>query len=639
MIVACDAEGVLTLFNQATRKFHGLPEHPIPAEQWADHYSLYLPDGKTSMQKDDVPLFQALQGKSVSNLQMIIMPKHGTPRRLLASGQALFDVQKKKLGAVVVMHDITERLQAEEALRKSEAKNRAFLDAIPDLILCISKDGIYLDCKPPKSFDMLVNGSNLIGKSEYDVLPPVLAQQRMHYVERALSTGAPQIFEYQLLLNGDIRDEEARIVVSGDSEVLVIVRDITERKQTEEQIRTLNVELEQRVNERTAALRCSNERLKIEVVERKRTEKALQEREEQLRLITDALPVLIAYVDTRHCYRFNNKAYEQWFGYSSITGQPLSMVLGSSAYQTIKRYVEAALSGQEVTYESVMPYKNGVTRYIHVTYVPHFGEQGEVKGFIALVSDISDRKRADEEIQKLNTQLEQRVVERTKQLETANKELEAFSYSVSHDLRAPLRSIDGFSQALLEDYSDKLDALGQNYLERVRLATQRMAQLIDDLLHLSRVTRSEMRRETVDLSAIAQMIVTELQTTQPERQVEFVIAPGLLGDGDVRLLRIVLENLLGNAWKFTAKHPGARIEFGQSSHSGTHTYFVRDDGTGFDMTYVDKLFGAFQRLHALDQFEGTGIGLATVQRIIHRHGGRVWAEGAVAQGATFYFTL
>jgi len=224
-------------------------------------------------------------------------------------------------------------------------------------------------------------------------------------------------------------------------------------------------------------------------------------------------------------------------------------------------------------------------------------------------------------------------------LEQVNKELEAFSYSVSHDLRAPLRGIDGFSQALLEDYADSLDDQGKDYLQRVRAASQRMAQLIDDMLKLSRVTRAEMRHETVDLSALAHDIAGELQKTRPERQVDFVIAPGLVVNGDAQLLRAVLENLLGNAWKFTSAHPCAKIEFGIAEYEGKPAYFVRDDGVGFDMAYVDKLFGAFQRLHAMNEFPGTGIGLATVQRIIHRHGGHVWAEGAVEQGATFYFTL
>lgn len=218
-------------------------------------------------------------------------------------------------------------------------------------------------------------------------------------------------------------------------------------------------------------------------------------------------------------------------------------------------------------------------------------------------------------------------------------ELEAFTYAVSHDLRAPLRSMDGFSQALLEDYGDRLDTSGKDALQRVRAASQRMAQLIDDLLALSRVTRSELRRERVDLSALAREIAVELQAAEPGRQVDLVIAPGVVTTGDPGLLRVGLANLLGNAWKFTATHPRATIEFGVTTHAGQVVYFVRDDGVGFDMAYADKLFGAFQRLHRATEFRGSGVGLATVQRIIHRHGGRVWAEGAVERGATFYFTL
>jgi len=226
-----------------------------------------------------------------------------------------------------------------------------------------------------------------------------------------------------------------------------------------------------------------------------------------------------------------------------------------------------------------------------------------------------------------------------KKLIASNKELESFSYSVSHDLRAPLRSMDGFSLILLEGYSDKLDEQGKDYLQRVRSATQRMGMLIDDLLNLSRVTRGEMKHELVDLSALAQSIAAELQKSQPERQVEFIITPGVTANGGAHLLRILLENLLGNAWKFTGKHPTARIEFGTTQVDDEQAFFVRDDGVGFDMTYADRLFGVFQRLHATDDFPGTGVGLATVQRIAYRHGGRVWGEGEVGKGATFYFTL
>jgi light-regulated signal transduction histidine kinase (bacteriophytochrome) len=225
------------------------------------------------------------------------------------------------------------------------------------------------------------------------------------------------------------------------------------------------------------------------------------------------------------------------------------------------------------------------------------------------------------------------------ELTAANKELEAFSYSVSHDLRAPLRSIDGFSLALLEDYSEKLDDEGKNHLERVRVATQRMGALIDDLLNLSRVTRASIHLEKVDVSAVAAEVIEGLQKAQPERQVEIRVEQGLQATVDAHLLRIVLENLLGNAWKFTSKRALACIEFGKTSGNGRAAFFVRDDGAGFDPAYADRLFGAFQRLHSVSEFPGTGIGLATVQRIIHRHGGRIWAESSAGQGATFYFTL
>jgi len=239
-------------------------------------------------------------------------------------------------------------------------------------------------------------------------------------------------------------------------------------------------------------------------------------------------------------------------------------------------------------------------------------------------------------IQRLNDDVTRNAI----QVDATNKELEAFSYSVSHDLRAPLRAIDGFSQVLIEDFADGLDAKGKDALNRVRAAAQRMGHLIDDMLTLSRVTRTEMRHETVDFSALAADVLAELQKSEPERKVDWHIEPGLLASGDAQLLRVALVNLIGNAWKFTGKTANAKIEFGAMRNAdGTTEFFVRDNGAGFDMAYAGKLFGAFQRLHLASEFPGTGVGLATVRRIVHRHGGQVRAAGMPDQGATFYFTL
>jgi signal transduction histidine kinase len=259
-----------------------------------------------------------------------------------------------------------------------------------------------------------------------------------------------------------------------------------------------------------------------------------------------------------------------------------------------------------------------------------------INAFNEMLGQIQNR---DQALRAAHDDLEKRVEERTTQLLAANKELEAFSYTVSHDLRGPIETISGVSFILSQDYSKNLDADGVELVGHLQSATQRMSELIDDLLKLSRVTRSEMEFTTVDLSSMAREIIDELQQASPDRKVNFVAMDRVLAKGDARLLRVVMQNLLGNAWKYTSGHPTARIEFGVKQQEGKSVYFVRDDGAGFDSNYTNQLFQPFHRLHSTSEFPGSGIGLATVQRIIHRHGGQVWAEGQIEKGATFYFSL
>jgi len=374
-----------------------------------------------------------------------------------------------------------------------------------------------------------------------------------------------------------------------------------------------------------------------DISERIRMEKALRESEEKFSLAFRASPAIVA-ITTVETGKFVevNDSYVNTTGYSreeliGRTSGDVNIWAKPEERARIRNVLKE--QGRVCNLELNFRMKSGEIRnwLFSAEKIDIAGE----KCLIGVSVDITERKLAEEKLRDAMTHLEQS----SSQLAATNKELEAFSYSVSHDLRSPLRSIDGFSQALLEDYEARLDETGKDYLKRLRNASQKMGELIDGILKLSRLTRSEMHHSPTNLSTLAEEIAGRLQEIQPERQVKFDIDKELTATGDPQMLRVLLENLLGNAWKFTGKKPQGKIEFSLEHSNGRKSYFIRDNGAGFDMAYANKLFGAFQRLHEVKDFPGTGIGLATVQRIINRHGGEIWAEGKVGEGATFHFTL
>ncbi len=374
-----------------------------------------------------------------------------------------------------------------------------------------------------------------------------------------------------------------------------------------------------------------------DLTERKRAEAERQRNQELYLAIARNLPGTGLFVvdhNLRYIAVEGELAARIGFPREALLGRTVREVLEPAKATVSEERFRLTLGGGSVAAEGEFQGCAVWTRY-----VPLRDASGEVFAALALSTDITARKKAEEDIRRLNEDLEARVRTRTIQLEAAIKELDAFSYSVSHDLRAPLRGIDGWSLALIEDYGSSLDETAQSYLARVRSEAQRLGLLIDDLLRLSRVASSEIKREEVDLSALARHVTARLEEENPGRRLQFLIEDGLRAQGDPRLLEVALTNLLNNAVKFTAPRAEARIEFGLANAAGEPAYFVRDNGVGFNMAYASSLFGAFQRLHKASEFPGTGIGLATVQRVVRRHGGHAWAEAVPEEGATFYFTL
>jgi PAS domain S-box-containing protein len=370
-------------------------------------------------------------------------------------------------------------------------------------------------------------------------------------------------------------------------------------------------------------------------------QRAARDGHSQLMALIDNTSAVIYMRDLVGRYMLVNRQYERLFEVrrADILGRTDHDLFPAEIATAFRENDLAAVErGTPVQMEEIAPGDDGPHNYITVKF-PILDEAGRAYAVCGISTDITDRTRAEAEVRRLNADLERRVRERTAELEASTRELDAFAYSVSHDLRAPLRSLDGFSQVLLEDYADVLDESGQDCLRRLQANTGRMAQIIDDLLDLSRATRVELRRTPVALSDLARSVLAELRQADPGRQVDVRIADHLDTTGDPHLLRLVLVNLLGNAWKFTEKSPAAAIQVELIRDGAQRVFAVRDNGAGFKMEYAAKLFEPFQRLHSRGEFEGSGLGLAIVARILRRHGGRIWAEGAPGQGATFYFTV
>lgn len=510
------------------------------------------------------------------------------------------------LSGVITYHAGLRR-QAEADARASEARFRGLFNFAPDAIVIVDRNGCItlVNAQAEKWFGYARD--ELLGQSVEQLVPERFREQHPNNRQHYLANPIARPMGAELELYGRRNDgSEFPVEISlspleTDQGLLVIsiIRDISVRKQAEEAQQQIRSRYQKLVNN-----------LPVGVYRNTPDEKGR------------FLEVNPAMVDI-----FEAESIEQLLAYpfSELYCDPIERKIFIDKVKS-----QGHVNGGEVRLKTL----RGREFDAALTAVMKKDTTGEIY-FDGIVENISVRKEGERKIQQLNDSL--RI--RTQELEVINQELEAFSYSVSHDLRAPLRAIDGFSRTLLNEYNDRLDDKGRDRLHRVRAAAQRMADLIDDLLKLSRVTRTEVKWEPVDLTQLANGIIEVLHQDGPERVVQFSVQPGMTAHGDARLLRVVMDNLLNNSWKFTNQRSEALIEVGCNLNEKVLTYFVRDNGAGFDMVYADKLFGAFQRLHDAGEFPGTGIGLATVQRVIHKHGGHIWATSAVDQGATFYFTL
>jgi PAS domain S-box-containing protein len=610
-ITTQDFEGRITAWNRGAVLMYGYSE----AEALAENIERLTAPGKVEEQKDFVR--RLLAGEAVTSLETQRVTKDGRILDVWMTVTELVDRDGKPIGIASTERDITGRNQAERALSESNEYLENLFKYANAPIIVWNAEGKIIRFNHASEEIAGLKAEEVLGKGLDLLFAEDQRERAMGIVRRA---GAGERFDLVELPIHHTSGSQ-RTVLWNSAPIF----GADKKKQT-------------------ATIAQGQD-----ISERKRAEAALRESEEQFRTMANSMSQLawIARADG-FIFWYN----QRWYEYTGTTPEQMEGWGWQSVQdpkvlpKVMENWAGAIATGQPFEMEFPLRGADGRFRDFLTRVQPLMDAEGRVVQWFGTNTDVVALKEAEEVLRGANFLLEGRVAERTEELKrnrdelaAANKELESFAYSVSHDLRAPLRSIDGFSRILLEDYATKLDEDGRDSLNRIRAATQRMAQLIDDLLNLSRVTRAEMQRERVDLSALAREVAAALRQQEPHRTVEFLAAGGVVVEGDPHLLRVALENLLGNAWKFTGRREGARIEFGTVEQDGQISYFVRDNGAGFDAAYVGKLFGAFQRLHSSTEFPGTGIGLATVQRIVHRHGGRVWADGAVDKGATFYFNL
>jgi PAS domain S-box-containing protein len=544
--------------------------------------------------------------------------------------------------ALGIAHDITDLTRTELAYRKERAFRDSITSSLRIGIAAVDMEGRQIYVNP--SFCQMVGWSEeeLEGATPPFVYwPPEEMENIAQAFQQVLSGKGPsEGIELRFRRrNGERFD--ALVLYSplkdGQGNVIGWIRsigDITEQKKKDKEIQKLNRELEQRVIERTTELETANKRLE-EAEQRSRLQLA------ELETIYDSAPVGLCVFDPQLTYLRINKRLAEMNGVSAeghIGRTPWEVVpeVADQAEAILRQVLETGQPVLNVETSGETSAQPGVLRTWLEHWLPLKDDEENVIGINVVAQEITERKRTEEEIKVLNEDLRRRAAE----LEMAYKELESFTYSASHDLKAPLIVASGFCRRLSEHYGKKLDERGKRYLQRVQEGVQHMNVLIEDLLKLSRVTTNVIKHKLVNMSDLVKMIAGQLKETQPERNVSFLIEKGLTAKGDFRLLRVAMENLLRNAWKYTSKCEQAMIEFGLLKATGEDlTYFVRDNGCGFDMSTAEKLFQPFQRLHGDEEFPGTGVGLTTVHRIITRHGGRIWAESEVNKGTTFFFIL